>query len=293
MGQTTGRLDGSTLDAELALALGAARRAGDSILEVYRSGDYQVERKQGGDPVGIADKLANRHVCSVIVEAFPSHGLLTEELVSEREIGSKYRAVTDAIARRREATWTWFVDPLDGTKDFLEGTGDFGVHVGLCFEGRPVLGVNHYPLHQRSFWAVRGRGAWCEDQGGRSSIRVSSRTETARMVMLCSRTSYDPRFQWFAEDLDLVGPQRRGGMGLKLMEIANGRADVYLVLNDRCHLWDACSGQAILEEAGGRITDLQGDAIDYRQPGTALVRGLMASNGTRHSHLLAAALALG
>ncbi len=274
------------LDGVLAAALDAARAAGRAIVAVRDSQQLGVETKDGGDPVGRADLASNRLLCPALVQALPGAGLLSEERLDALEDPWVHGRVEAALARGTAAAWCWVVDPLDGTRDFIADTDDFGVNIGLLHHGQPVLGVNHYPAHRETFMAVRDGGAWLDAGGSLQRLRVSERRDPATLRMLCSRSRRDRDFERVAEAVGVGALVGRGSMGLKLATIAAGRAELTMTLSSRSHLWDSCSGEVILHEAGGRITRLDGAPIDYRQPETPLAGGTLASHGYDHERLL-------
>ena len=277
------------LERELAIAKQAARAAGEKILEVYYSNNLDVTIKDGDQPVTRADKAANDCLCLILHKAFPDYGILTEEIVETPSLS--LQAALDEWRERRHA---WIIDPLDGTKDFIKRNGEFGVHIGLTCDGEPVLGVNYYPTMDGLFYyAIKGQGAYKEFAGGIARekperIHVSSISVFESMRIAVSTATHNDQLRAFLDGTKFKEVVTLGSLGLKLCKVAEGFIDVYPNLLKLSSLWDTCSGQVIVEEAGGRLTDGRGQRIDYRQQGkTNLEYGIAVSNGTKHDQLVA------
>src|SRR5437660_4647821 len=158
---------------ELRVATELARHAGEAALEFY-GGPLRVEHKEEFDePVTQADRAVNELIVRALQQEFPEDGILAEESVD--------------TARRLSRERVWMVDPLDGTKGFIAGTGDFAVQIGLAVEGRSVLGVLYAPATDVLYWAARGHGSWVlrpTSEAGKSTkaerLRVTDETNLAR-----------------------------------------------------------------------------------------------------------------
>ncbi len=184
-----------------------------------------------------------------------------------------------AFAGFEAAPAAWFVDPLDGTREFVARNGEFAVMIGLAERGAATLGVIVCPARGRSFAGVVGEGAYeVHDDGSRAPIRVSPRTSLpgARVVVSRSRTS--PSLVAALERAGAI-PTPTGSSGLKAVLVACGEADAYLHPGRAGMLWDACAGDALVCAAGGTFTDAEGGAFDYAAPDLVNARGIAATNG--------------
>jgi 3'(2'), 5'-bisphosphate nucleotidase len=261
---------------ELEVALKLAREAGAIILSFYDS-PLHIESKIGADehsePVTQADRAANELIVSGLKTEFPDDGILAEEsLDTERR-----------LSKRR----VWMVDPLDGTNGFIARDGDFAVQIGLAVEGRSVLGVVYQPLSDLLYRATIGGGAWIERAGFEAErARVSDENRVAEMRLAASRTHRSPRMDVVVRALGLKDEVRRGSVGVKVGLIIERQCDVYVHLSPRTKQWDTCAPEAILNEAGGRMTDLFGEPLGYNQPEVQNRNGLIASNGAAHTHVI-------
>ncbi len=271
----------------LKIAQEAARIAGVETLKVYESGDFQVEYKGHDDPVGIADKSSNITLCNILHAEYPHFGILTEEEIDPEDIKSDYNRFKDAIGGWREKEYCWLIDPLDGTKEFLKRSGEFGIHIGLTKNGEPVLGINYYPASDTMYSAVKSQGAYKQTASSTERIHVSAVDDLSSIRLVMSRSHPDKNLARFIESHSLGEPVRVGSAGLKLCKVAEGAADLFLVLRPKTYLWDTCSAEVIVKEAGGVITDSMGNLIDYRRKdGTNIKEGLIVSNVPYHKKIV-------
>jgi myo-inositol-1(or 4)-monophosphatase len=254
----------STLARERDVAVEAAREAGAIIRRYYESG-VAVREKGPDSPVTKADLEADAAIHRLVAAAFPDDGWLSEETADSK----------DRLGRRR----VWVVDPLDGTKEFIAHIPEFCVCIALTEGGRPIVAVEYNPAADRFYVAVRGQGTTVNG----APARVSTTTRVPEAVVLASR-SEDKRGEW-----DAFKPRCRvtltGSVAFKLAELSTGQGDATFTLTPK-NEWDICAGTLLVEEAGGRVTDLDGKPLVFNQP-SPLRPGMIASNGVLHAGLLA------
>jgi 3'(2'), 5'-bisphosphate nucleotidase len=260
---------------EAEVALAAAREAAAVILRVYAA-PFDVEWKAKDDPVTVADKEANALLCDRLGRAFPGMPLVAEEsdAASYAGFGAAERA--------------WFIDPLDGTREFVAKNGEFAVMVGLAEAGRATVGVIVAPAWGRAFVGVVGEGAWEVDAAGsRREIHVSTRGSLEGATFLVSRTRAPERLAAFVAS---VGGKAvsHGSSGLKGALVATGVGDVYLQPGRAGMRWDACATEALVRAAGGMLTEQGGEELDYRNGEIANLRGMIATNGKLHRAVIEA-----
>ena len=255
------------------------------ILRAYARGEQPphgfpkaLSVDNGGEgPVSAADLAVNEWLLEGLSGAFPDAGwtLLSEETAKEQ--------LTEG--EPLPAEWLWILDPLDGTKDFLQGTGEYAVHLALVRGNRPVLGVGLLPEADELWLGLVGDDAWCEDRGGtRSPVRFSERTELSDLLLVASRSHRDDRLEKLIGELQLGGSKAVGSVGCKVATILRGETDLYISLSGRSAPkdWDMAAPEAVLLAAGGRFThsdlgDLTYNTGDVRQAGC-----LIASHGKAH-----------
>jgi 3'(2'), 5'-bisphosphate nucleotidase len=257
---------------ELEVAIELARRAGAGIRALHGSG-IAVDTKDDDSPVTEADREANALIVGALVAEFAGDGILSEELPDD---GSR-------LTRPR----VWMVDPLDGTKDFIRGRDGFAVMIGLHDEAGPALGVVYQPIGDKLYFAARGQGAFIERSGGNAErIHVSDVHEPSQIRMVASKSHRTETIDRVRAELGISDELNVGSVGLKLGLIAEGARDLYVNPAGHSKLWDACGPEAILVEAGGRLTDLRGAPLDYRGRELGNTRGLIASNGVLHDEVV-------
>jgi myo-inositol-1(or 4)-monophosphatase len=244
-------------DRELDVAQRAARAAG-AIVRRYYEGTVAVDYKDRArdNPVTAADQEADACIKEMVRGAFPDDGWLSEETRDSRQ--------------RLDRSRVWIVDPLDGTKEFIQHIPELCVCIALVEHGAPVVGVEFNPITDELFAAARGGGL---QVNGRPA-RTSDVAEVAAARILVSR-SEDKRGEW-----DVFKPRVRveltGSVAFKLALIAAGRGDGTFSLTPK-HEWDICAGAALLLEGGGRITDCYGQPLRFNQE-RPLLPGIIATN---------------
>ncbi len=276
------------LKKELEVAKRAAFAAGKKILEVYNSEDFQVRFKDEKEeaPVALADRLSNIELCRILHTEFPEYGILSEEVLEENVL-EELPSLKDALENWRGREFSWIIDPLDGTKYFVKKSGKFGVQIGLVHKGKPVLGVNYYPVEKLLYFATKGKGTFLQKEGETlKKLSTSSRANFQELIIVSSK-KIPENLENLIKNENLPEPLRVDGAGLKICKIAEGEGDLYILIKQTSptgvSIWDICSCASILEEAGGKITDLYGEPINFFQEHPELRRGAIASNG-RISH---------
>jgi len=266
-----GRLE-RVLENELETAIALAQQASKTILEFYAL-EIIAEEKLGVDnisePVTIADKTASRIIVDSLAEHFPGDAILSEE-------------EPDDLKKRLASSRVWFIDPIDGTAGFVKKEGDFAVQIGLAISGEPVLGVVLLPFHGTLYYAVKDSGAFARTDGAEKMLHVSKRSDYREMYIATSRNHRSQITSQIKTNFGVAGEVQRGSVGLKIGLIAEQVCDLYIHPSPRTKFWDTCGPQVILEEAGGKLTDVFGYPIRYDIADVQNHNGLFASNGVEH-----------
>ena len=261
---------------ELAFARKFAEKAGAEIME-HHAREIVAEEKMGVDrhyePVTAADRAASRTIVGGLAEAFPDDAILSEE-------------EEDVIAARLGRERVWIIDPIDGTAGFVRKDGDFAVQIGLAKDGEPVVGVVMLPFHGITYYATSGGGSFKDSAAGTERLQTSSETEYSKMFMAVSRNHPSSKIRTVLNSLGVAGEMNRGSVGLKIGLIAEQSCDLYIHLSPRTKLWDTCAPQIILEEAGGRLTDLFGERFRYDVEDLQNHGGICATNGAAHDETI-------
>ena len=227
--------------------VGLARDAGRAILRVYAS-SFTVQDKADSSPLTEADLRSHEILAAGLARLLPDVPVLSEE------------AETVPWSVRGAWDWLWIVDPLDGTREFVQRNGEFTVNVALVHRHRLVLGVVHAPVLETDYYGCEGYGAFKSDGEQVTPIRVTTPAATPLRVV-GSRSHRGSSLDGF---LERAGPHELVAVGssLKFCLVAEGSADVYPRLGPTCE-WDTAAGQCVLEQAGGHVIDLDGRPLAY------------------------------
>ncbi|ACY16698.1 3'(2'),5'-bisphosphate nucleotidase CysQ family protein [Haliangium ochraceum] len=261
------------LTRELEEAKRLVLRAGERIMRHYRADDLVVEMKPGNEPVTEADRAASQIIVAGLRAAFPGDIVISEESADD--------------LRRLKAERVWFIDPIDGTKDFVRGREGFAVMIGLAIAHRPALGVVYQPVHQRMFTAVGGEAWFHTPDAEPRRLRVSEVTEAHEIRMLSSQSQRSPAVSQLKNSLGIRNAVSISSIGLRLCLIALGERDLYANPSSNCRVWDTCAPEAILHAAGGRLSDASGALLRYDRTDMRRKSGVVATNGYLHEAVLA------
>jgi len=261
------------LAAEVAVAERLARAAGHVVMK-YHGADLEVERKAGNEPVTVADRAASELIVAGLAEAFPADVIISEENADD--------------LRRLRARRVWYIDPIDGTKDFIRGEDGFCVMIGLCVDHRPAVGVICQPLHDRLFAAATGGGTWLSAPSTATlQTRVSNVAALTDARLVASKSHRGSSMDQVKSALGVSNEVNIGSVGLKLSVIALGERDLYVNPSSKTSSWDTCAPEVLLVEAGGRLSDVDGAPLRYDTEVIHHPRGLLASNGAVHDAAVA------
>jgi len=227
------------------------REAGHLIMDIYAT-DFQVEQKTDDSPVTAADRCAEKVILAGLRQLTPHIPIVAEEAAEAGHIPEVGK-------------YFWLVDPLDGTKEFVNRKDEFTVNIALVEAGRPVLGLVYAPALDRLFTGAQGLGAWVEDAQGRRPISSRAVPEEGLTIVGSRWHGDDAAVDAFLAGRRIAG-QKTVGSSLKLCLVAEGAADVYPRFG-RTMEWDIAAGDAVLRAAGGVVNAIAGGVLRYGKPG--------------------------
>lgn len=239
------------LDEVVQIALGAGRK----ICDVYEQ-DFDVEEKGNGSPVTQADIAANEYIVSGLKRLDEQYPIVSEE-------------ADETVPYDLRSQWPcfWLVDPLDGTKEFVSRNGEFTVNIALIENGEPVLGVVHVPVSGVTYVGCKLAGAHKIDGSGAITEIRAGNYQGGNVRVVGSRSHASKLLQVFADrfseqegSVELISM----GSSLKLCLVAEGEADVYPRFGPTSE-WDTAAAHAVVNAAGGRVTDMQGNDLQYNK----------------------------
>lgn len=247
------------------------RDAGEILMDSYCTKHVICEKKDG-TLVTEVDKSVDRVVCNRLQELFPKIPVLSEE---RRD-----------LRKRLKSECVWIFDPLDGTLDFIDKTGEFSIMLGLVVGNEPIFGIVYLPATRELFWSHRENGSFVCVDGREERIWVSSR-DIKHSRLLVSRSHLGQlesslASKYFGKSIEM------GSSGVKMVRIAQGKAEAYINSSNRSSEWDTCAATIILQEAGGSITDMDGNIISYNGTDFRHRNGYVVANRICHSEILEA-----
>ena len=269
----------------LDVVIDATIRAGEKIVEIYES-NFEVEKKDDNSPITKADLESN----SIIKEALLQTRI---PILSEEDADDKSRIDSDKV---------WIVDPLDGTQDFVNRTGEFTVMIGLVENHIPIMGLVYVPTKKILYFAEKGNGAFCYTGknhwgwkrrfGGWDltrekwkKISVRNTSEISKCLALVSRHHLSEKEKKMLDHLNIKNTASVGS-SLKVMEIASGNADIYLTNTNKMKQWDTAASHCIISESGGKMTDISGNDLIYNTESVNHENGLLVTNEAIHEEVV-------
>jgi len=247
-----------------------SKQAGQEVLKFYNQEFSQAQQEEF--PVTEVD-LASYKIISKGLEKYSDIGVLAEETKEDKSYLNY-----DKI---------FIVDSLDGTKDFVEKSGDFAIMIALIENNYPVLGVVYKPMENMLYYAIRNQGAFVEKNGEAEQIKVSTEDNISQLKSIISNFHLEEKEVALRQELGMSEPIKSGSAGLKMGLIAEGKAHLYFKTTNRTGEWDTAPGVIIVEEAGGKVTDIHGDKLQFKKEGPYNDRGFIISNGSRHDEIVA------
>lgn len=225
-----------------------AEEAGHAILKVYET-DFEVQQKQDNTPLTKADMAAHHIIEEGLLKLTPDIPVLSEESAhidyDERKQWNQY----------------WLVDPLDGTKEFVKRNGEFTVNIAYIKDNYPAMGVIYAPVLHLTYYACQGKGAFMQKEGESAKAIHTRKIDPENLVVAGSRSHAGSSLQRFLTQFDSHEVVSMGS-SLKSCLVAQGEADIYPRFGPTSE-WDTGAAQCIVEEAGGKLLDLNLERLQY------------------------------
>lgn len=268
----------------LAIAREVSWGAAD-ILHSYYHGktqdfDLEVQYKQN-EPVTVADITVSKYILEKLQTALGNEDFA---YISEET----YTSPISKVAQPHD--WVWIIDPLDGTRGFIEKTGDYAVHIALVQNHRPVLAVVAVPESEKLYYAIKDGGTFVETRNGSIPLQISSSISTKGLedlTIVVSRSHRNQRLEYLLQHLPCQNQKAVGSVGCKIATILEQQADVYISLSGKSAPkdWDIAAPELILTEAGGKFTHFDGTPLQYNTGDINQWGNLLASNSQYHETL--------
>ena len=253
---------------ELDIAIKAAIEAGNAILEIYQK-DYKTSTKNDNSPITDADLKSNEVIKEILSQT--KHWILSEEDKDDLD--------------RLSQEIIWIVDPLDGTSDFIDKTGEFTVMISLIKNKKPILGVIGWPTEKTLFVAQKGSGAFRFSNEEWEKISVTKISEVPKCRTVGSRHHLSDKEKSFIKKLGIEDFTSIGS-SLKVGKISSGEAEAYITTTNKMKEWDSAASYCIISEAGGKMTDMLGNDITYNNKDVYHQNGILVTNGLVHNKIV-------
>lgn len=253
---------------EMNIAMEATLEAGKAVMNVYNT-NFNYERKADNSLMTDADLTSNQ-----IIKNFLSKTQIP--ILSEEDDDDK---------KRLESKRVWIVDPLDGTSDFVNRTGEFTIMVALVEKFKPVFGIIYWPLKDILYVARDGYGAYQLINGIWNKVKVSKINNLTESRVIVSRFHHSEIETRVLNKISFAS-QSFAGSSLKVLKICSGDAEVYFATNNKMKQWDTCAAYCLVKEAGGRMTDLDGNDIEYNTKTVNHENGILVTNGNIHDQII-------
>ena len=237
-----------------------------------------IKTKTQEDPVTLADLKVNELIIKRINEKYKN---------TNWEILSEENVKIEVDSCNTNADWIWILDPLDGTKDFIQSTGNYAMHLALNYRRRPCLGIVLIP-EKNELWFAVGSKLWCEKRDGTilsSPIPTSKNLE--QMTIVTSKNHRNEKLNELISKVNFKKITRMGSVGCKIASIIRGESDIYISLSLPSHSapkdWDFAAPEAILKAAGGTITNLDNQELIYSK-NSFEQRGIIVASNNKNEH---------
>ena len=253
---------------ELDIAIKAAIEAGNEILEIYKK-DFDTFIKKDDSPITEADLRSNE----IIKKSLSKTKYL---ILSEEDKDDQNRILEKII---------WIIDPLDGTSDFIDRTGEFTVMIALIENKKPILGVIYWPIEKTLFVAQKNRGAFKFSNNKWDKISVTKINKFSNCRIVGSRHHLSDTEKKFIKKLG-INDFTSVGSSLKVGKISSGQAEAYITTTNKIKEWDTAASYCIISEAGGRMTDMLGNELTYNNKNVYHENGILVTNGLIHDKIV-------
>ena len=253
---------------EIHLGIKAAEVASKAVMEIYQN-DFKTNLKNDNEPITEADIQSNEIIKKILADS--GHVILSEESPDD-----------DA---RLTADRVWIVDPLDGTSDFVNKTGEFTIMISLVEKKVPVLGIISQPTTGSLFIAQKTKGSFAWDGNQWTKLAVSNESELRKCRIVGSRFHISDDESRIFDGLNTAKFTSLGS-SLKVIEICKANAELYFTLTDKIKQWDTCASNCIVTEAGGKITDTKGKNLEYNTSFLNHKDGIIVTNGIIHNEIV-------
>jgi 3'(2'), 5'-bisphosphate nucleotidase len=254
---------------------GAAKLLRSYYHGTIEDGNLDVKYKQN-EPVTVADVAVSQYILDKLQAALGNEefGYISEETYKSQQ-------------GKNPCEWVWIIDPLDGTRDFIDKTGEYAIHIALVQGTSPVLAVVAIPEAEKLYYATKGGGTFVETVNGSVPLKVADNKPIEDLTLVVSRSHRNERLEHLLKNLLCQNQKAIGSVGCKIAAILEQEADIYISLSGKSAPkdWDIAAPELILTEAGGKFTYFDGTPLKYNTGDISQWGGLLASSSQHHEIL--------
>jgi 3'-phosphoadenosine 5'-phosphosulfate (PAPS) 3'-phosphatase len=267
----------------------AVKRSGEIVTRYFKTKNIDVSMKNNQTLVTIADIESSISLCNMLYDINPEFGILIEEDLTNYSNRLHSDKIIDNIQNYRDKEYFWIIDPLDGTKAFVNQSTNFGICVGLVKDDNIKLGINYFPIKKAMYYSKQSEGVSIkETPNNKKELKTSSADNFKAARLVTSLVTNYGEIQKFVEEQLVLEPIQVASLSMKISLVAEAAGDFIINYSTKSSLWDVCSSEIIIGNAGGKLTDMQGNRIDYRRDTLNLYTGTLVSNSNLHGKLLEA-----
>ena len=260
---------------DASFVIGVALSAAEKIKEIYAL-DFAVDFKAGEEPVTVADREADLIIITELRRKFPFDRIFSEENGLDIPENGNLR--------------TWYIDPIDGTREFIKKNGEFAIQIGLADDEKLEFGLVYQPVGENLYIAAPGEGCWWHSpEKGWQRLHVDQ-SPSEGLVLVVSRSKPSRLGEIVHQAVGGTGIISHGGVGLKFMAIAKGEGHYYINCSNATKAWDLAAPELLFNEAGGVVSQLDGSRFSYDPANFRHQKGLVASNSPGLQNRILAAI---
>ena len=253
---------------ETNLAINSVIDAGKTVMKIYNQ-PFETKIKSDNSPITEADIASNKIIQKIISTS--DYPILSEETKDNK--------------KRLEKETVWIIDPLDGTSDFVNKTGEFTIMIGLVRKQVPILGIIYCPPQNTLYVAQQNQGSYQLAGEKWSKMSVSTISDLTKSRTVYSRHHSEESERLFFKYIKTKKLTKRGS-SLKAIDVASGTSELYFTSTNKIKQWDTCASYCLVKEAGGNITDVYGNDLNYNIDDVNHQNGIIVSNGLVHEKVI-------
>ncbi len=253
---------------ETNLAINSVIDAGKTVMKIYNQ-PFETKIKSDNSPITEADITSNKIIQKIISTS--DYPILSEETKDNK--------------KRLEKETVWIIDPLDGTSDFINKTGEFTIMIGLVRKQVPILGIIYCPPQNTLYVAQQNQGSYQLAGEKWSKMSVSTISDLTKSRTVYSRHHSEESERLFFKYIKTKKLTKRGS-SLKAIDVASGTSELYFTSTNKIKQWDTCASYCLVKEVGGNITDVYGNDLNYNIDDVNHQNGIIVSNGLVHEKVI-------